>query len=261
MSEEQDKTTSEPASDAPQADPRADRDYINTPKAAEALRALMAQEKSSREARQIAEEQHAAVEQSQALQQLAKADPVAFLERSGIKREDVSKRLATQDDPVAGLRDEMAQMRQELSQQREAADQARMEAAMAEAREQVRSYVSTSEETPLTNVTGSSDQVWQLMTQHHQQTGEIMSEHEAAKQVEAHLAGQIDKLLESETTRKFIQDKLQAQGGVKPAPAPAPSATLTNAMQTAENQRLRQDPNMNREASIAEAAKLLQWQE
>ena len=265
MSEEQNPTTSEPASDAPEspaADPRADRDYLNTPKAAEALRALMAQEKSSREARQIAEEQNAAVQQSHALQQLAKADPVAFLERSGIKREDVSKRLATQEDPVAAIRDEMAQMRQELSQQREAADQARMDAALAEAREQVRSYISTAEDTPLTKVSGSADQVWQLMTQHHQQTGEVMSEHEAARKVEAHLASQIDKLLESEATRKLIQDKLQADGGsTKPAPTPAPSATLTNAMQTAENQRLRQDPNMNREASIAEAAKLLQWQE
>ncbi len=216
MSDEQTPTTSEPVSEAPEtpaADPRADRDYINTPKAAEALRALMQQEKSSREARQIAEEQNAAVQQSQALQQLAKADPVAFLERSGIKREDVSKRLASQEDPVAGIRDEMAQMRQELSQQREAADQARMDAALTEAREQVRTYISSAEDTPLTRITGSADQVWQLMTQHHQSTGEVMSEQEAARKVEAHLTGQIDKLLESEATRKLIQDKLQANGG------------------------------------------------
>jgi len=265
MADEQTPTTSEPASEAPEtpaADPRADRDYLNTPKAADALRALMAQEKSSREARQIAEEQNAAVQQSQALQQLAKADPVAFLERSGIKREDVSKRLASQDDPVAGIRDEMAQMRQELSQQREAADQARMEAALAEAREQVRSYVGSSEETPLTRITGSADQVWQLMTNHHQQTGEVMSEQEAASKVEVHLTGQIERLLESDATRQLIENKLRDAGAApKAAPAPAPSSTLTNAMQTAENQRIRQDPNMNREASIAEAAKLLQWQE
>jgi hypothetical protein len=220
----------------------------------------MAQEKSARSAREQAEEQNAAVQQSQALQQLAKADPVAFLERSGIKREDVSKRLATQEDPVAGIRDEMAHLRQELSQQREAADQARMDAALGEAREQVRTYVGSAEDTPLTRITGSADQVWQLMTQHHQSTGEVMSEQEAARQVEAHLTGQIDKLLESEATRKLIQDKLQAEGGRTPARAPAPSSTLTNAMQTEENQRLRQDPNMNRDASIAEAAKLLSWE-
>lgn len=263
MSDEQTPTTSEPASEAPEtpaADPRADRDYINTPRAAEALRALMAQEKSARSAREQAEEQNAAVQQSQALQQLAKADPVAFLERSGIKREDVSKRLASQEDPVAGIRDEMAHLRQELSQQREAADQARMDAALGEAREQVRTYIGSAEDTPLTRITGSADQVWQLMTQHHQSTGEVMSEQEAARQVEAHLTGQIDKLLESEATRKLIQDKLQAEGGKAPARAPAPSSTLTNAMQTEENQRLRQDPNMNREASIAEAAKLLSWE-
>ncbi len=263
MSDEQTPTTSEPVSEAPEtpaADPRADRDYINTPRAAEALRALMAQEKSARSAREQAEEQNAAVQQSQALQQLAKADPVAFLERSGIKREDVSKRLASQEDPVAGIRDEMAHLRQELSQQREAADQARMDAALGEAREQVRTYISSAEDAPLTRITGSADQVWQLMTQHHQSTGEVMSEQEAARQVEAHLTGQIDKLLESEATRKLIQDKLQANGGALPARAPAPSATLTNAMQTEENQRLRQDPNMNREASISEAAKLLSWE-
>jgi len=261
MSEENTAENTE-STETPAADPRLDRDYINTPRAADALRALMAQEKSARESRQQAEEQHAAVQQSQALQQLAKADPVAFLERSGIKREDMTKRLAHQEDPVAGIRDELASLRQQLDQQSEAAQSARMEAAMLEAREQVRAYVSSAEDTPLTRITGSADQVWQLMTQHHQQTGEILSEQEAASKVEAHLAGQIDKLLEGEATRALIEEKLKGRGvAATPPPAIKHSSTLTNEMQTAENQRIKNDPNMNREASLAEAAALLQWGE
>ncbi len=258
-------TPEQPATEAPTEAPdaRTDRDYIHTPRAAEALRALMAQEKTSREARAQAEEQQAAVQQSAALQQLAKADPVAFLERSGIRREDVSKRLADNTDPVAGMRDDLAQMRQELAQQREVAEQARMEAAMLEAREQVRTYVGGAEDTPLTRTTGSADQVWQLMTQHHQRTGEVMSEQDAARQVEAHLAGQIDRLLEGEATRALIAEKLKGTGQQPAVPAPSiqHSSTLTNEMQTAENQRIKTDPNINREASLAEAAQLLKWEQ
>ena len=133
MSDETTTTdTPTPDPETPAPDPRADRDYINTPRAAEALRALMAQEKSAREARERADEQQATVQQSQALQQLAKADPVAFLERSGIRREDVTKRMAESEDPVGGMREDLAQMRRELSEQREAAEQAKMEAAMLE---------------------------------------------------------------------------------------------------------------------------------
>ena len=254
-------TTDTPAEAAPAADPRSDRDYINTPRAAQALRALMAQEKSAREAREDAEKQQAAVQQSQALQQLAQADPVAFLERSGIRREDVSKRLEESSDPVSGIRDDVAHLRRELAQQREMAERAQMEAAMAEAREQVRAYIAESTDAPLTRATGSAEQVWQLMTQHHQRTGDILSEQDATQQVERHLAGQIDRLLDGETTRALVEEKLKARGAVLPQQAPSPrhSSTLTNEMQTAENQRIKTDPNMNRESSLAEAAQLLKW--
>ena len=98
-------------------------------------------------------------------------------------------------------------------------------------------------------------------TLHHQRTGDILSEQDATQQVERHLAGQIDRLLDGETTRALVEEKLKARGVVLPQQAPSPrhSSTLTNEMQTAENQRIKTDPNMNRESSLAEAAQLLKW--
>ena len=255
-----DENTTPAAAETPAEAPAASPDPVAAPRAAEALKALISQEKASREAHQAAQEQQAAIAQSRAMQELAKSDPVSFLERSGIKREDISKRLDDTADPVSGIREDISTLRTELQQQREAAEQARMDAALSEARSQVHSYVQSAEDTPLVRATGSADQVWQVMTNHHQATGQVISEAEAARQVEAHLSSQIDKLLEGESTRAILEEKLREKAAVpSAAPESKQRSTLTNQMQTAENQRIRQDPNFNREQSLAEAAKILKW--
>ena len=246
--------------EAPETPVAAAPDPVAAPRAAEALKALISQEKASRDAHQAAQEQQSAIAQSRVMQELAKSDPVSFLERSGIKREDISQRLDEGADPVSGIREDISTLRTELQQQREAAEQARMDAALSEARSHVHTYVQGAEETPLVRATGSADQVWQVMTNHHQATGQVISEAEAARQVEAHLSSQIDKLLEGESTRAILEEKLREKGVVQvTAPEPKHRSTLTNQMQTAENQRVRQDANYNREQSLAEAAKLLKW--
>jgi hypothetical protein len=247
--------------EAPETPAVAAPDPVAAPRAAEALKALISQEKASRDAHQAAQEQQSAIAQSRAMQELAKSDPVSFLERSGIKREDISQRLDEGADPVSGIREDISTLRTELQQQREAAEQARMDAALSEARSHVHSYIQSAEDAPLVRVTGSADQVWQVMTNHHQATGQVISESEAARQVEAHLSSQIDKLLEGEATRAILEEKLKSKGQTQPqVPEPKHRSTLTNQMQTAENQRVRQDPNFNREQSLAEAAKLLKWE-
>jgi len=98
------------------------------------------------------------------------------------------------------------------------------------------------------------------MTHHHQTTGQIISEAEAARKVEGHLSAQIDRLLESDATRALIEEKMKGAGVPIAPPAPVKHrSTLTNEMQTAETKRVRQDPNMSREASLAEAASILKW--
>ena len=255
------ENTTPEAPEAPAEAPVAAPDPVAAPRAAEALKALISQEKASRDAHQAAQEQQSAIAQSRAMQELAKSDPVSFLERSGIKREDISQRLDEGADPVSGIREDISTLRSELQQQREAAEQARMDAALSEARSHVHTYVQGADETPLVRVTGSADQVWQVMTNHHQATGQVISEAEAARQVEAHLSSQIDKLLEGEATRAILEEKLKSKGQTQPhVPEQKHRSTLTNQMQTAENQRVRQDPNFNREQSLAEAAKLLKWE-
>ncbi len=253
-------TTTEGQSEAAATETPAIPDATEAPRAAEALRALMQQEKATREARQSNIEHEAVVRQSKALQQLAQADPVGFLERSGIKREDISQRLSDGADPVSDIRDDISSLKTELQQQREATEQARMQAALSEARSEVHKYVETAEDTPLVRATGSADQVWQVMTHHHQTTGQIISEAEAARKVEGHLSAQIDRLLESDATRALIEEKMKGAGVPIAPPAPVKHrSTLTNEMQTAETKRVRQDPNMSREASLAEAASILKW--
>ncbi len=113
--------------EAPETPVAAAPDPVAAPRAAEALKALISQEKASRDAHQAAQEQQSAIAQSRAMQELAKSDPVSFLERSGIKREDISQRRDEGDDPVSGSREDISTLRTELQQQREAAEQARID--------------------------------------------------------------------------------------------------------------------------------------
>jgi len=236
--------------------PITDDNYTNSPSATTALRSLIEQERKNREAQRVLEEQQYKVQHAEQLANQAKADPVSFLERSGMDREAIAQRLqGSGPDPIEGLKNELTSLRSELQQQKQLAEQAKMQAAVNEARDNVKRFIGNSESHPLVKAADAGDMVWSVMTSRHQQTGQLMSEQDAASEVEAYLEKLVTKALENEGTRDKFKD-LSA-----PTPPPSTSPTTLSNQQTSGNvhRPATLNPAMDRDASLAEAAKLIEW--
>ena len=236
--------------------PVTDDGYINSHSATTALRSLIEQERKNRESQRALEEQQYKVQHAEQLANQAKADPVSFLERSGMDRDAIAQRLqGSGPDPVTGLKEELSSLRNELQQQKQMAEQAKMQAAVNEARENVKRFVGTSESHPLVRAADAGDMVWSVMTSRHQQTGQLMSEQDAASEVEAYLEKLVTKALENEGTRGKFKDV------APPVPASPPGPTTLSNQQTSGNvhRPATLSPSMDRDASLAEAAKLIEW--
>lgn len=236
--------------------PTTDPDYISSPSATTALRSLIDQERKNRESQRALEEQQYKVQHAENLANQAKADPVSFLERSGMDRDAIAQRLqGSGPDPIEGLKSELTSLRSELQQQKQMAEQVKMQAAVDEARSNVKRYVGSSEEHPLVQAADAGDMVWQVMTARHQQTGQLMSEKDAASEVEAYLEKLVTKALDNEKTRGKFQ-----QGASAPTtPNPGPP-TLSNQQTSGNASRpATLSPSMDRDLSLQEAAKLIEW--
>jgi len=171
-------------------------------------------------------------------------------------REAIAQRLqGSGPDPVTGLKEELSSLRNELQQQKQMAEQAKMQAAVNEARENVKRFIGASETHPLVRAADAGDMVWSVMTSRHQQTGQLMSEQDAASEVEAYLEKLVTKALENEGTRGKFKD-------VSPSiSTPPPGPTTLSNQQTSGNvhRPATLSPSMDRDASLAEAAKLIEW--
>jgi hypothetical protein len=135
------------------------------------------------------------------------------------------------------------------------AEQVKMQAAVDEARSNVKQYVGSSEEHPLVQAADAGDMVWQVMTARHQQTGQLMSEKDAASEVEAYLEKLVTKALDNEKTRGKFQQAAPAPTTPNPGPP-----TLSNQQTSGNASRpATLSPSMDRDMSLAEAAKLIEW--
>ena len=101
----------------------------------------------------------------------------------------------------------------------------------------------------------AGDMVWQVMAARHQQTGQLMSEKDAASEVEAYLEKLVTKALENEKTRGKFQQAAPAPTTPNPGPP-----TLSNQQTSGNTARpATLSPSMDRDASLQEAAKLIEW--
>ena len=239
-----------------------DPQYVHSDHAATALRALVDQEKAARSAQEQAKAATYETQEALRMREMAKREPLRFLREQGVTRDDLQERLETQGrpDPTPQLRSEMADLRQQLEAQKREAHEVKMAAAVREAKSGVEQYVQGTEEFPLVREAGATDMVWQLMNTRHQATGEVISESQACSEVEAYLSGLVKKLAAADSTRTKLRDELR---DVLPAQAPTPGpsgTTLTNRHAADATQRPTiTDPNLNRESSLLDAARLLTW--
>ena len=227
-----------------------------TPRAAEALRTLMDREARIREAESSLKQQQQQLQEAQRLQSLAKENPLQFLDTVGTSYEDLTARVLQGDrpDPTAGIKREVAQLREELSSRQKREEAERQQAALTEAQQLVHQYVASSDQYPLTKAADMHNLVFQRIYDHYNETGQALSEADAAKQVEEYLSGVVDKFAELEAVRNRFAPQEQVT-----APSNATTTTLTNALSASAPTRVTENQTLTKEQSLAKAAAMLKY--
>lgn len=167
------------------------------------------------------------------------------LERLGIKYEDIVGDMVaappTKDPEYHQLQRQVEQLTQQLEQQRQQEEQQTLK------QEVVSSIRSAADKYPTIAATGQEENVFNMIMQHYNSTGEILPEHQAAEMLENHLASLFDKALENENLRQKFTSKYVKQN----SPA-KPVITNTNASSpaTQSNQRLSKEEQMAKMRSM-----------
>lgn len=228
-----------------------------TPRAAEALRTLMDRERSIRESETALKSQSGEIERAKQLLNLAKANPLQFLNHVGTSYEDVTQQVlqGQRPDPTMGIKQELASLRKEFGVRQEREESFRRQAALDEARSLVTSYVDSSDQYPLTRAAGMQDLVFQRVHDHYNNTGEALSEASAAKEVEEYLSGVVDKLSELESVKSRFAPKEEATETLDVTEL---ANTLTNA-QSAFTPTSKKSEMLSERESLRQAAALLEY--
>lgn len=124
---------------------------------------------------------------------------------------------------------------------------------------QLTDFVNKTEDYDLIRANDAVDLVYQVIEQHHAETGQILSNKEASDAVEEYLLEEAKKLVDRDKVKKLLQPT-QAKPTQKPTQAVGgkSSPTLSNAVSATATPSSR---NLSNEESKAEAAKLIRWEE
>lgn len=175
--------------------------------AAGRLQTLLQEEAHKRESDVQKAEQTRLLSQAEQIVNLAKSDPLKFLEVTGADMSRL-KPPKPKDDPLAALREELESVKGTLSERQQREAQLMQQAQLDQVRRSVHSFVDQSEDQfPLTRNTGMSDAVYDTLVAYHK-SGQPISEVEAAREVENNLVRMIEKALENPTIRnRFLSSK------------------------------------------------------
>lgn len=158
-------------------------------------------------------------------------------------------------DPNAGIKREVAQLRDELTSRQKREESDAQQAALQEAQQLVHQYVADSDQYPLTKAADMHNLVFQRIYDHYNETGQALSESDAAKQVEEYLSGVVDKFSELEAVRnRFVpQEQVTAPSNA------TTTTTLTNALSSSAPTRVTENGKLTNEQSLARAAAMLKY--
>lgn len=152
------------------------------------------------------------------------------------------------------IRDEIASLRKEREEEKRLAQEEKNSQALHAFKTEISDYTKNNPEYELIRANDASELVYEVIEQHHSETGEILDIKKAADAVEEHLLDDAVKHVNVEKVKK----KMAPQEPKKQeAPKVQASKTLTNADSTAA--ATPKKVHLSDEESKAEAAKLLKW--
>lgn len=183
------------------------------------LKVLLEREKALREQEAQLSAWKSEVEEARQIRLLAQQDKNALLEKLGISRQDIADKEA--QDPVAQMAARLQALEAQLQkeQERKAIEEAQKE--YQSRKVAVNDWLQANKDKYSAVVSaGAGDTVYDYIVSQYQQTGQVLSEEQAASEVESRLRGLYEKLKPAfeakkppQSSTKTVTGKLAAAGG------------------------------------------------
>jgi hypothetical protein len=159
------------------------------------IKAIMDREAAIREREAQLRQTERMTEEVTRLKDLAKTNPVQFLEEHGVTLDRLEQIKTEASDPTRVLRRELEEIKNTIKIQNDSVHQQRQMAELSQAREQVAQWINANEKYPYVKAAGAQDLVVQRMLDHWNQTGEELSEEDAASDVDGMIKELAEKLV------------------------------------------------------------------
>lgn len=157
-------------------------------KVANSLKTVLSKEAALRKQQGEIKQIRQAEQEVNELRTLAKTDPAEFLRRQGISLDSLREQ-AEEVDPINEIVAQLEELKAQVQQKELAEEESKKQSELATLQAQVSSWVSDSEDYPFISVIGEDGGtlVFQKMISKFDESGEILSEEEAAREVNAEL--------------------------------------------------------------------------
>lgn len=201
----------------------------------------------------------------QRLMEKFKANPLKFAEEQGLSFEDLMAMQLNEQNPTPEMlikrtreelegayKKDLEELKNTLRQKEEESEKKQYESTVAGFKSEISDYINANPDScELITINNKQDLVFDVIQEYYESTGRILSIEEAAKHTEEHLEEEAKKILGAK--RFQAQKKVEEPGSNKAAP------TLSNT-QSSEVPKSG-ERKLSREESLAQAAKMLRWNE
>jgi len=242
--------------------------------------ALARRERQVREGEQLIREKDAELAANKASLELAKTNPMAFLQQAGVSEDDLVRHMIdtngtpTQEELIRRQAGEIESLRSEFSEYKtnqeltktKQSNEAQWDAFI----DNTRKEVENSEGLTLVKEFGAHKLVADVILEYHKQHGEVLPVAQAGKLVEQHITGEAEKFFKNKTLRKQYSEYLTpAEESSKSPDTPTPSQrdlraakvprTLTNTLAAATPNR--SNGVLTEQDSLDRMVDTLRWSE
>lgn len=208
------------------------------------------------------------------LREQLKQNPVKMLEEMGITYQDITEMVLNEGNPTPEMlinkmkseyEEKLESLRNEYLEDKKAEEEAKYNAVIENFQQEIVEHVNSNEDYELIRAQDRADLVYDVIEEHYEETGRVLEINEAADAVEQYLLQEAKKLLKVKKLGGQLSDEEQQQLDDSGLENPSQkseekkSVTLTNNQTTTVPNR--RERALSREESLAEAAKLIRWNE
>lgn len=210
------------------------------------------------------EEQGKQVESYKQIPDRLRKEPLKVLEESGLKFEQLAEMVLNDGKPTQDMvlseyekkfMSKVQELEQKLAEKEAKEQEEKYEAAIQHFQGQLTDFINQTADYDLIRANDASDLVFQVIEEHHNETGQILSNKEACDAVEEYLLEEAKKLVDRDKVKKLLQPQTPSKPA---APQGKSSPTLSNAA-AAQASSKQAAKFLSDEDSKREAAKLIRW--